>query len=111
MVKKAGSEKWGGPVPSSCDWRKATNIISSIKNQVSAQSALGEGGDEVQALIPYPAPPSSHSGILQVLLGHGSSGQHRGPVAHQTRPACGSLCAGYGREMGDRERWPRGLLT
>lgn len=77
MVKKAGSRKWGGPVPPSCDWRKATNIISSIKNQVSAQPTLaGGGGNEVQDLIPYPAPPSSHSGKLWVLLGHGSSGQH-----------------------------------
>lgn len=66
MVKKAGSRKWGGPVPPSCDWRKATNIISSIKNQVSAQPTLagGGGGNEVQDLIPYPAPPSSHSGKL-----------------------------------------------
>lgn len=77
MVKKAGSRKWGGPVPPSCDWRKATNIISSIKNQVSAQPTLAGGGrNEVQDLIPYPAPPSSHSGKLWVLLGHGSSGQH-----------------------------------
>lgn len=44
MVKKAGSRKWGGPVPPSCDWRKATNIISSIKNQVSAQPTLAGGG-------------------------------------------------------------------
>lgn len=76
MVKKAGSRKWGGPVPPSCDWRKATNIISSIKNQVSAQPTLAGGENEVQDLIPYPAPPSSHSGKLWVLLGHGSSGQH-----------------------------------
>lgn len=76
MVKKAGSRKWGGPVPPSCDWRKATNIISSIKNQVSAQPTLAGGGNEVQDLIPYPAPLSSHSGKLWVLLGHGSSGQH-----------------------------------
>lgn len=34
MVKKIESEKWG-TVPPTCDWRKATNIISSIKNQVS----------------------------------------------------------------------------
>lgn len=62
MAKKIESEKWGQSVAPTCDWRKATNIISSIKNQVSAPTQFGQinhkdWGDEVKALTPYPIPP------------------------------------------------------
>ncbi|XP_038186839.1 cathepsin W [Arvicola amphibius] len=51
MVKKAGSEKWGGPVPPSCDWRKATNIISSVKNQENCRCCWAiAAADNIEAL-------------------------------------------------------------
>ncbi|XP_075831070.1 cathepsin W isoform X1 [Microtus pennsylvanicus] len=51
MVKKAGSEKSGGLVPPSCDWRKATNIISSIKNQESCRCCWAmAAADNIEAL-------------------------------------------------------------
>lgn len=100
MAKKVESEEWGESVPPTCDWRKATNIISSIKNQVSVPTQFvpiyhKEWADEVKALTPCPSPIPS--GDMRVLLGHGSSRQHPGSVAHQTPPVCGCLCAGYDR--------------
>ncbi|CAH6793548.1 cathepsin W [Phodopus roborovskii] len=51
MVKKVGSEKWGQPVPSTCDWRKATNIISSIKNQKTCKCCWAiAAADNIEAL-------------------------------------------------------------
>lgn len=38
MTKKVESNTWGESVPRTCDWRKAKNIISSVKNQVSVLS-------------------------------------------------------------------------
>lgn len=119
MAKKVESENWGESVPQTCDWRKATNIISSIKNQVSVPTQFGpiyhkEWGDEAKALTPYPVPPSHpiHSGKLQVLLGHSSRRQYPGSVAHQIPPVCGRLCAGYDREWTcDRESGLGDLLT
>ncbi|GAB1302047.1 Cathepsin W [Apodemus speciosus] len=61
MAKKVESEEWGESVPPTCDWRKATNIISSIKNQVSVPTQFvpiyhKEWADEVKALTPSPSP-------------------------------------------------------
>ncbi|KAK7813196.1 hypothetical protein U0070_005101 [Myodes glareolus] len=51
MVKKARSRKWGGPVPPSCDWRKAKNIISSIKNQENCGCCWAmAAADNIEAL-------------------------------------------------------------
>ncbi|XP_034340182.1 cathepsin W [Arvicanthis niloticus] len=50
MVKKIESEKWG-TVPPTCDWRKATNIISSIKNQGNCACCWAvAAADNIQAL-------------------------------------------------------------
>lgn len=100
MAKKVESQEWGESVPPTCDWRKAKNIISSIKNQVSVPTQFvpiyhKEWADEVKTLTPPPSP--IHSGKVWVLLGHGSSRQHPGSVAHQTPEVCGRLCAGYDR--------------
>lgn len=102
MAMKVESNMWGESVPRTCDWRKAKNIISSIKNQVSVPTQFGpiypkEWGDEAKALTLYPIPPYP-SGKLQLLLGHGSCRQHPGSVAHPIPAACGCLCAGYDRE-------------
>ncbi|XP_059104803.1 cathepsin W [Peromyscus eremicus] len=51
IVKKAGSEKWGESVPSTCDWRKAANIISSIKNQKNCGCCWAiAAADNIEAL-------------------------------------------------------------
>lgn len=62
MTKKVESNTWGESVPRTCDWRKAKNIISSVKNQVSvlsppslAQSTPRSGEMRPR---PYPIPPS-----------------------------------------------------
>ncbi|XP_055466570.1 cathepsin W [Psammomys obesus] len=51
MAKKVGSEKWGQSVPFTCDWRKATNIISSIKNQGNCRCCWAiAAADNIEAL-------------------------------------------------------------
>ncbi|XP_005064060.1 cathepsin W isoform X1 [Mesocricetus auratus] len=51
VVKKAGFEKWGQPVPSTCDWRKARNIISSIKNQKTCRCCWAiAAADNIESL-------------------------------------------------------------
>ena len=103
MSQKVGSEEWGQSVPPTCDWRKKAGIISSIRNQVSAPMRPGpiqpwwrEGEERGKACIPYPTPILLPLAKLQLLLGHGSSGQHRGPVGHQIPSVSGSLRARYG---------------
>lgn len=64
--REVGSDEWGKSVPSTCDWRKARGVISSVKNQVSAPPTLLQsspsGGRERgrKAQPPYPAPALSH---------------------------------------------------
>nr|XP_006980674.1 cathepsin W isoform X2 [Peromyscus maniculatus bairdii] len=51
IVKKAGSEKWGEPMPSTCDWRKAASIISSIKDQKNCNCCWAiAAADNIEAL-------------------------------------------------------------
>lgn len=59
--RKVGSDEWGESVPSTCDWRKATGVISSIKDQVSIATLPGSvepvvGGRRGQGLDPLPSP-------------------------------------------------------
>lgn len=89
MDRKVGSDEWEGSVPSTCDWRKAPGIISSVKDQVSASQSLARsspsGGSKRgrgKAQIPYQLPLLSPLANLLVLLGYGGCGQHRSPVGH-----------------------------
>ncbi|XP_051001858.1 cathepsin W [Acomys russatus] len=51
MAKKVGSEKWGQPLPSTCDWRKATNVIPSIKQQGNCRCCWAMAAvDNIEAL-------------------------------------------------------------
>lgn len=36
MDRKVGSDEWSESVPPTCDWRKKSGVISSVKDQVSA---------------------------------------------------------------------------
>lgn len=84
MDRKVGSDEWSESVPRTCDWRKKSGVISSVKDQVSAptQPQWWEEEEKGKAWTTYPALHSPPSERLQVLLGHGGSGQHRGPVGH-----------------------------
>lgn len=87
--RKVGSDEWEESVPSTCDWRKAPGVISTVKNQVSASPSLaqsspsggrerrgGQGPDPLSSPTPFPLEN------LLMLLGHGGRGQHRSPVGH-----------------------------
>ncbi|EDL33137.1 cathepsin W preproprotein [Mus musculus] len=51
MTKKVESNTWGESVPRTCDWRKAKNIISSVKNQGSCKCCWAmAAADNIQAL-------------------------------------------------------------
>ncbi|XP_052048676.1 cathepsin W isoform X5 [Apodemus sylvaticus] len=51
MAKKVESQEWGESVPPTCDWRKAKNIISSIKNQEKCRCCWAmAAADNIQAL-------------------------------------------------------------
>ncbi|XP_017650850.1 cathepsin W isoform X2 [Nannospalax galili] len=49
--KKVESEKWGESVPPTCDWRKATDIISPIKDQEKCNCCWAiAAADNIEAL-------------------------------------------------------------
>ncbi|KAL1789292.1 Cathepsin W [Sigmodon hispidus] len=51
MAKMAESEKWGESVPPTCDWRKAANIMSLIKNQGNCNCCWAiAAADNIEAL-------------------------------------------------------------
>lgn len=62
MDRKVGSDVWSESVPPTCDWRKASGVISSVKDQVSAptQPQWWEGEERDKAWTTYPALRSPH---------------------------------------------------
>ncbi|EDL33136.1 cathepsin W, isoform CRA_a, partial [Mus musculus] len=93
MTKKVESNTWGESVPRTCDWRKAKNIISSVKNQGSCKCCWAmAAADNIQALWRI-----KHQQFVDVSVqgmtgnGHVSGQWPRGP-AHLCCPFLSQSC-------------------
>ncbi|XP_031245151.1 cathepsin W isoform X2 [Mastomys coucha] len=73
MAKKVESENWGESVPQTCDWRKATNIISSIKNQghQKPHKCLAKKYKKVAWIQDFTMLSSNEQAIARYLAIHG----------------------------------------